>query len=307
MNKMHELEKVFREGVLEKASYIEQQSARHQSLWEYRDFLAGCGLASIEITSTDVFFKTQEETVFVCAPCDTRSAPFELLNFKNYEVEEMKVLRSILDEDSIVFDVGANIGWYTVHLARHAKKGKVFSFEPIKKTFEFLQKNVALNSLNNVTLLNYGLSDQEREETFFYDPTLACAASLRNLHEEREQQKVTCSVKKLDDVSEQLRTRIDCIKCDVEGAEKLVIQGGIKTIKKHAPILFLELLRKWSAKFGYHPNDVIELLQERGYNAYGINAQGVRQITKVTDETPETNFIFVHREKHKKAEQWLVS
>jgi hypothetical protein len=50
------------------------------------------------------------------------------------------------------------------------------------------------------------------------------------------------------------------IKADVEGAELLVVQGGLQTIAKYRPLIFLELLRKRSKPFGYHPNDVIQLL-----------------------------------------------
>ena len=73
-----------------------------------------------------------------------------------------------------------------------------------------------------------------------------------------------CALKILSSIENELvvNESIDFIKCDVEGNELSVIQGGEKLIKSHKPIILLELLRKWSARFNFHPNEVIELLRE---------------------------------------------
>ncbi|WP_342228107.1 FkbM family methyltransferase [Rickettsiella endosymbiont of Rhagonycha lignosa] len=60
--------------------------------------------------------------------------------------------------------------------------------------------------------------------------------------------------------SEQKMTKLDFIKCDVEGAELTIYTGGINVIREHKAIIFTEMLRKWSVKFNYHPNDIIALL-----------------------------------------------
>jgi len=92
---------------------------------------------------------------------------------------------------------------------------------------------------------------------------------------------------------------VDIIKCDVEGAELLVYQGGIKTIETFKPVVFTEMLRKWSAKFGYHPNDIIALFSQQGYLCYcNDGAQQLSCIREITEDTANTNFFFLHPEKH---------
>jgi hypothetical protein len=56
--------------------------------------------------------------------------------------------------------------------------------------------------------------------------------------------------------------KVDFIKCDVEGAELFVYQGAKATLMQQKPIVFTEMLRKWAAKFDYHPNDIIALFDE---------------------------------------------
>ena len=90
----------------------------------------------------------------------------------------------------------------------------------------------------------------------------------------------------------------DFIKCDVEGAELFVFKGGQEVIERHKPIIFTEMLRKWSAPFGYHPNEIIELLTDCGYSCFTMDSQKLSKIVEMTDETLETNFFFLHDEKH---------
>jgi len=144
----------------------------------------------------------------------------------------------------------------------------------------------------------FGLSDKEATLPFYFDPTLSVAASLRNLHEDRPKQMIACPLRRMDDVLPAMTSRIDLLKCDIEGAEIFMLRGGIETIKRTRPVLFVEMLRKWSAKFGYHPNDIIVLLAGIGYRCYAIDGERLVPTTEVTDDTRQTNFLFLHPATH---------
>lgn len=101
--------------------------------------------------------------------------------------------------------------------------------------------------------------------------------------------------------------KIDFIKCDVEGAELLVYQGGLETIKRDKPIIFTEMLRKWSAKFNYHPNQIIDLIAEIGYDCFTVCDHNLSRFSLMDDTTLETNFFFLHREKHSQQIQNFIS
>lgn len=61
---------------------------------------------------------------------------------------------------------------------------------------------------------------------------------------------------------------------------------------------FTEMLRKWSAKFNYHPNKILDLCAPLGYQCYVINDGKLREFGRVDEETVETNYFFLHREKY---------
>ncbi len=121
---------------------------------------------------------------------------------------------------------------------------------------------------------------------------------MSNIRERSEIEKVKCKVDTLDNFMKSKEFNIDFIKCDVEGAELMVFKGGLETIRKHQPIVFTEMLRKWSAKFSYHPDDIIKLFSEMGYGCYGYVENKIEKIEKVSNEMETTNFFFFHDVKH---------
>jgi len=288
----------FKKGSLSKVSYIRKMHGIHRILWEYSDFIHDKNISSIKISGDNVSFTTQAGIEMTCDSFDERATPIEILNFYDYESAQLQMMRKFLNPRSIVLDIGANIGWYSLNLSKYVPAGQIIAFEPIANTFGLLKKNIQLNGIKNVELRNIGLSDKKGILEFYYNPRLTGATSLRDLGIGAGKKKVRCKVKRLDDLADTLPSRIDFIKCDVEGAELFVIKGALNILKRAKPVLFLEMLRKWSAKFGYHPNDIIKLLKSIGYDCYSVKADRLSRINKVTDKTKETNFYFLNNKKH---------
>jgi FkbM family methyltransferase len=78
-----------------------------------------------------------------------------------YDYNNMKLVQLVLQDGGVFFDIGANIGSYTL-LASEQHKAAVVAFEPHPDTFQLLSKNVQLNHRQNVTLLNVALGEYER-------------------------------------------------------------------------------------------------------------------------------------------------
>ena len=74
----------------------------------------------------------------------------------------------------------------------------------------------------------------------------------------------------------------------------MVLDGAMGVITRDRPVMMFELLRKWSQRFGYHPNIVIDRLKSLGYRCFAIGKGDVREIGEIDDATVETNFLFVH-------------
>ena len=298
-NSFQSLKASFSNGLVAKAKYI--QSAHedfHSRLFAYSSDICETDIASIEIKDNCVLMTTRKDRILIeVDPLDFRTAPIEILNFSEYEPYEMSIVRLLSPHIDTMLDIGANIGWYSLVIAASNKSACIHSFEPIPSTFARLENNCLLNNSENINCHNYGFSSTPGSFPFYFYPEGGINASMRNLSKREDAKVVQCQLITLDDFSSNHLTdsRCDFLKCDVEGNELSVLEGGISFLSQHKPILFLELLRKWSAEFGYHPNDVFKLLTDIGYIAYVVESEGkLVTIEKVDDDTIETNFFFVH-------------
>ncbi|MCX5797206.1 MAG: FkbM family methyltransferase [Elusimicrobia bacterium] len=296
---LDELRRAYGRSAISKPDYIEAMYRHHGILHEYARFLKDTDISSIEITDGRVLMTVRDTGLrLVCAQGDRRLAPLEMLNFGTYEREYIEACLMLLDQEATVFDVGANIGWYALTLARRKPDIRVFSFEPIAGTYKDLQENVRINGASNVRCLDFGLGEKEATQTFYFYPEGSANASAANLSGREGVRELACRVRRLDDFTREERLRVDFIKCDVEGAELFVLRGGRETIGRDRPVIFSEMLRKWAAQFEYHPNDIIALLAELGYRCFRLDEGRLSECPKVDESTVDTNFFFLHPAQH---------
>ena len=293
---------------LNKSEYIDKMYGVHEMLFDYAEYLSKTGISSIEITDENVIMTFRDSNVkMICVKGDKRIACIDSLNFLSYEEEELSMQYRLIEKNDVVFDIGGNYGWYAIHIAKKFPNNEIFSFEPVPSTFTKLRENMTLNEVNNINAINIGLSNKRGEFVFYCDPMLTVNASLSNVNDNANALEVTCKVSVLDEyVSSNGIKKLDFIKCDIEGAELFALLGAKDSIIKFKPKIFVEMLRKWSAKFNYHPNDIILFLKELGYKCYTINHHFLEEIEVVTESTIETNFVFLHATNHVRLIENLV-
>ena len=294
-----ELKAAYKNGTIDKANFIDEAYKLHSDMFSYMETLKESDIEEIKILSDSVIFTTKRDKVkFSATVVDKRIAPIETLNFDEYEQEEQAILFDLVSDGDIVFDIGANIGWYSLSLSKRYPNCKIYSFEPLGPIYKSLTKNIELNSADSIKSFNFGLSNKKQMVSFFYDEKYCTKSSEENLGD-TDAVKVECKLETMDQFTQDYAIeKIDFVKCDVEGAELFCMQGAIESIKKYKPIIFLEMLRKWAAKFDYHPNDIINLLKDLDYLCFGINSDGLIETPEVNEQTFETNYIFFHKEKH---------
>ncbi len=299
--KLSDTKKKFLDGELVKSDYIKTMYVEHHSkLFDYQRFIESTDINSIEISKGQVVFDCGEHSIKIAGvEKDYRVAPIEILNFTKYEPEEAEMMLKLVPKNAIIFDIGANIGWFSFLFAANDSTAHVYSFEPVPSTYEQLVLNHSLNGFDNITLNNFGFSDQEDELIFYFYPEGSGNASSVNVSDRADVTEVRCRVKILDEYFRSLSEKIDFIKCDVEGAELLVFKGAEKTLAEYKPIVFSEILRKWSAKFNYHPNDIISFFKELNYKCFVVKGKRLEEMVSVDDSTVETNYFFLHEQKHK--------
>jgi FkbM family methyltransferase len=324
--KLLEIKSEYYNNKIVKKNYIKKIYKKyHSSLFEYSDLLRKTDINKIEITDKGLSAVSKAYGIKVFFPRhDLRSAPLESLNFGCYEEKELQVILQIIPKHGNFLDIGANIGWYSLIIAKFYKKLKVHSFEPIKKTYDFLLKNIKCNFLSNVKVYNFGFYNKNKKITFYTYPEGTGNSSIQNLSQSKSIQVAKCNVKVLDDFISKKKIKVDFIKCDVEGAELFVFLGAKKVLLNNKPIVLCEMLRKWSKKFRYHPNDIILLFKRFNYRCFYISSLSninslkkwgggvqkqkgftykkfkLNEIKKINDKTKQTNFLFFHNVKHLK-------
>jgi FkbM family methyltransferase len=193
---------------------------------------------------------------------------------KSFEYETLDLLRKTIKPDFQILDIGANIGLHSMIMAKElSSNGKIYSFEPSKKTYSSLVENIKLNGLGaSISTFNLALSNKA-ETLFLAAPESANISeadadaynSLRHTQTGKgnaeEIQAIT-----LDSwiIKENIK-KIDLIKIDIEGAELLCFQGAKEFFTNHKPIIIMECCEQHLAHFNNSIFDVLNYLSQFGY------------------------------------------
>lgn len=216
----------------------------------------------------------------------------------NFESECTFLLAKLVKKGDVVFDVGANFGWYSCHFAQLVgETGKVHVFEPTN-AIEELKNNLILNGfVKRCVLDQVALGEKKGTETLYIPQKLGTAfASLRehSYDNNSKTRKISVPVKKLDDyVSVNRIKKIDFIKMDVEGAEYLVLKGAESVLKQYSPVILLELQDVHTKCFGYSPEELINYLGDLGYHLYEIDEKEFGSVKKLISFENTNNYNFL--------------
>lgn len=138
-----------------------------------------------------------------------------------------KVFRHIFERDiynftsntdsPLIIDAGANIGLGVLYWKRKYPKSRIIAFEPSKKAYASLVKNVQENKLADVTCINKALSDKEGKQLFTTNEKISGSLIVeKNLE--------SCYEVETIPLHKYLQQKVDLLKIDIEGAEKFIIE-----------------------------------------------------------------------------------
>lgn len=141
-------------------------------------------------------------------------------------------------------DVGANVGFYSMIVARLAGSGgRVFSFEPLADNLRWIEHNARLNGFAQVTARCEALGNVDGEARFMRSeqPTWGRLSSVGQ-PPARPAGEVTVKVRRLDNLlAEGAVAPPNLMKIDVEGAEAGVLEGAAETLRRCRPLLIIDL------------------------------------------------------------------
>ena len=184
---------------------------------------------------------------------------------KGRALENNYHLQQLVKEGDTVIDIGANLGYYTRPLADIVgATGEVYAVEPVPVIFSVLKRNVG--GRKNVTLLNYALGSEERTIEMANDSVAAAGyfGTGRNFVSDGELSgdaiRFSAQMVRGSRLFANLK-RIDFIKCDIEGYERVVIPELQPLIERHHPTVLIET-------DGETRHQIIEMFTQMGYRAY---------------------------------------
>ncbi|MEM1300867.1 MAG: FkbM family methyltransferase [Pseudomonadota bacterium] len=163
-----------------------------------------------------------------------------MIRYGEFSEIEWMLLEQLIHPGNVVVEAGANMGVFTVPLAKKVgRRGMVYAFEPQMTIFQQLCANLALNDLVNVQAFNAGCGDESAWLPIRrVDPARSTNFGGLSLKMLESQSPVRVRVERLDDVLDV--SRLNLIKADVEGMELQVLRGASGLIKQHRPRLYLE-------------------------------------------------------------------
>ncbi|MEH2136370.1 FkbM family methyltransferase [Nostoc sp.] len=196
-----------------------------------------------------------------------------------YDGGIIQILSRLLHPGVVIFDVGANIGLYSISLGEKLKKkgvkSQIWAFEPVASNFNRLANLVEINQLTNIIYpVSTALGNQEGEiQLCMVDEQNNSSTGNAFLLKKGlvNKEKPTCSslITKLDNFVEKNNiSKCDIIKVDIEGAEMDFLLGGLNFIKKTRPIIYGEFNPYWVQHFGYSFVEIAELVIPWEYKLY---------------------------------------
>jgi len=193
--------------------------------------------------------------------------------FRQHHQELQSLLAPYIKQDAVVADVGAHAGQFTKLFARMAPQGRIYAFEPGAYALSILRKVARVKSLKNVMIVPYGLGDTAGHATLHLPIKKSGSlgfgtASLSDPKEGAATHADSVSITTLDAFVEQQKiSKLDFIKCDIEGWEFNMLKGAKKTLETLSPVLMLELNQEALKKAGSSKQEIEDFLSTLGYGA----------------------------------------
>jgi FkbM family methyltransferase len=188
----------------------------------------------------------------------------------SYEYEKQHALARALAPGNVVYDLGANVGFYSLLASvLVGTAGRVYCFEPLARNIVYLRMHVALNGLENCFVFEAAVSDTDGDARF--DPL--AEPSMGRLSDRGDQVVRTVRLDSLVDRGQILPPTL--MKIDIEGGEFAALKGAARIIEKYRPTIVLST----------HGVEVhrtcLQFLSERGYRLESLTEESVENTAEL--------------------------
>jgi len=196
----------------------------------------------------------------------------------DFEKKLLKRLSTGALSGSVVIDIGANIGLFTLCLADIYKQSKIYSFEPSRDTFQILSSHINSSPFSDrVSHYSLAVSSFDGITTFLDDQSSSATNRLlspqESLASNGKKQIYEVPTVSLDSFCSMHNIEsIELLKVDVEGFEAQVLDGASMMLDQNRiKCIFLELCPSNLAAVGTSPLELWSMIDSLGLNAFRIS------------------------------------
>ncbi len=198
--------------------------------------------------------------------------------YYGFEKDEIMFVQEYLKKGDYFLDIGSNIGLFSLYASKIVgESGRVFAFEPALKTYTRLQKNIAINNLNNITANRLGVSDKKGTLQLNVSENGHDAwNSFAEIDSSYYSGKESVEVVTIDDYLKEFNVdakKIKIMKVDVEGWEVQVLKGAADFLKNYSPILMVEFTEQNSLAAGHCCHVLYDVAVNLGYKWYTFDSK----------------------------------
>lgn len=223
------------------------------------------------LDAADVVIECERGNRFI-VPCLREPVAFELLINGAYENEALALLLKAASDNAVFVDIGANVGTFTVPLARKLASGRVVAVEASPAVYPYLERNIELNDLHNVRLHHCAALDCNLEGVAFYEAPKD-HFGMGSLAAQFSGEAVHITAKTLDSIlAEEDIDEVNVLKVDVEGFEMQVFVGATNLLaRSRGPTIIFEFCdwaerRAQNTPIGHAQRFLLDL----GYSIYRL-------------------------------------
>ena len=211
-----------------------------------------------------------------------------------FDYKGIKFLKHTLKEGDTFFDVGTNIGSYSLVASKIVgNSGKVYSFEPVFKTLKKLTETVERNNFNNIQIEKKIVSDKNESINIYASPDDNIGMSSIVKKFENVKPESVPSVILDEYIIAQKIKKITLVKIDVEGAELAVLKGMKRILKEIKPIIFIEISNDVLADIAIDAQEIIDFILEYDYSIYAVSKRGTATMFNSLKNSTYHNYIFL--------------
>lgn len=195
-----------------------------------------------------------------------------------YEWENVRVLQSLAEERTTVIDIGANIGLIAIPLLASAKELSVQSFEPSPNSLPYLQRTAQASAFGlRWKVIGKAVGNAPGSVEFHIGSEgMGAFDSFRNTARSGDRRIVQVPMTTIDrEWEDGGRPRVSVIKIDVEGAERLALEGAAACISHNRPSILVEWNSANLAAFDSDPAWLLSFAKDSGYNVHGLPGMAI--------------------------------